>query len=159
MKKPFYSTHERLASLSTAAHSWLGTPFRQGCRVKGAAGGVDCVGLNLSCYEESGFVMPGTISLPPYELERYEHSDTSQLEEWFRSPDVRARMQLMDRDDPLMDGDTFFIRHRRAVHHVGLWVGGRMLFTMRGQGAMILKRENLEFLGGELRSVFRPTES
>lgn len=159
MRPPFFNSPERIEALRVEARTWAGTPFRQGCRVKGKGGGVDCIGFALACYEASGFAPPGRVTLPEYELEHYEHSDVSLLEEWFRGPDVRRSMERVDDDSPTLPGDLCFIRYRRAVHHVGVWIDGMVWHTMRTQYVMPMRIENIARLGGELRTRFRPIET
>ena len=157
---PFFAgAAERVYALRREALSWRGTPFRQGGRVKGPLGGIDCVGFVLACYAAAGFIAPGDVTVPPYDVDHYEHSDVSQLEEWFRAPAVRARMPRRDEDDSRHTGDLVFIRHRRAVHHCGLWIEGLVWHTMRGHGVLAMRPETLALGGAELRSHYRPVEA
>lgn len=156
MRVPYFLDPAREATLRAAARAWLGTPFREGGRVPGRHGGVDCVGFILACYVAAGFVAAGEVVVPAYDVDHYEHSDVSRLEEWFRAPAVRERMPRCDEAEPRRTGDLVFIRHRRAVHHCALWIDGALWHTVRGHGVLAMKPETLELTGAQLRSHYRP---
>jgi cell wall-associated NlpC family hydrolase len=154
---PYFSRPEAVAVLRAELPRWLGTPFRQAARLPGPQGGVDCVGLVIAAYEAAGAIEPGEHVPPPYELEHYEHTDTSQLEEWFRRPEIRARVRRCDEDDPRMDGDLLFLRHRRTTHHTGLWLDGMVWHVIRGHGVVQMHPRTLALphLSIEIRSAWR----
>lgn len=156
---PFFSTPERVAALRTEAQSWLWTPFRQGCCVKGKGGGVDCVGFVLACFEAAGVVRPGEITIPPYDIDHAQTGETFPLVEWFKAEWVRKRVTMMDRADPKQDGDLCFVKYAKGVHHLGLWLDGMVWHTMRRQFVMAIRPENIERLRGEIQAPFRPIES
>jgi len=52
------------ASVVAEARSWIGTPFHHAGRVKGPAGGVDCLMLLAEVYERAGVV--GRLTPPFY---------------------------------------------------------------------------------------------
>jgi hypothetical protein len=56
---PFFRTPERIASLESAARSWLGTPFAAGGgAAKGPRGGATCHELCLQTIADAGYPVP-----------------------------------------------------------------------------------------------------
>lgn len=117
---PFYASPEARASLSAEAHRWIGTPFRAASRVPGPRGGVDCVQLCAAIHAACGVCEP--LALPSAPLQWHHHHDESLLLEWFRSPEVRARVHRLDEADDWMAGDLVAIRTDLCAHHLGTWL-------------------------------------
>lgn len=123
----------RVASLVTACESWRGTPFRVRSCVKGAAGGVDCVGFVGSVFLEIGAV-PAAVAIPPYAINHAQHSDDSVLRGWFERPEVRARVRRVDEAEAALPGDMVFPVVGRCEHHLGLQLGAVVWHVTRGAG-------------------------
>ncbi len=64
--KWFFEDAESVSKLRVAADGWKSppTPFRKFSRVKGAAGGVDCIGLCEALMSETGVIGPNEFIFP-----------------------------------------------------------------------------------------------
>ncbi len=131
----FLNRPDRVATLRAECESWIGTPFRQNSHVKGAGGGVDCANFCASCMLAIGAVS-AEIVVPLYELNHAEHSSESQLRAWFDRPEVRARVRLLDEDEPHVDGDFVFPKVGRTEHHLGFRLGPLVYHVVRPAGAV-----------------------
>lgn len=130
----YFSDGAGVARLATACESWRGTPFRARSCVKGATGGVDCVGFVGAVFLEIGAI-PAAIAIPPYTVNHAEHSDESLLRGWFERLEVRARVRRLDEAEAALPGDLVFPVVGRCEHHLGLQLGALVWHVTRGAGA------------------------
>lgn len=140
----FLGRADRVELLRGECERWLGTPFRQNSRVCGPGGGVDCANYMAVVFE---FVDPllGAIVVPGYEVNHAEHSSESQLRAWFERPKVRARVRLLDEDEPHLDGDFVFPEVGRCEHHIGTRIGQLVYHVVRGGGVCHMTLGQLKF--------------
>lgn len=134
--RPFFKTIERKLALIHEARSWLRTPFRDHCAMKGI--GADCVGFAHGVYVAVGAIEP--IKFPTYALDEGSHSAQSKLEKviidsgmfaevWHRgSGGVVAAVSgrpsgAVDDLPPLMHGDLLGFHLGKSVHHCGILLG------------------------------------
>ena len=122
-REPFFSVSENRSRLSEIANSWVGTPFHANGCVKGPNGGTSCVGLVYGVAAELGLVSEDNeIELPegPVAVEWHKHSETSLLNEFFRSPKIRKHLKLVDTEhDTLEIGDLLAFKIDGIEHHLG----------------------------------------
>ena len=130
--RPFFKTIARKMDLIREARSWLRTPFRDHCAMKGV--GCDCVGFAHAVFVSVRAVNP--IQFPSYALDEGSHSNQSKLERvlidsgsfikiWNRSyaPTLsRSDAPTLDLP-PLMHGDLLGFHLGRSVHHTGILLG------------------------------------
>src|SRR4051812_21217411 len=103
----FFGHPLRVSALAHACASWRGTPFRERSAVKGPRGGVDCASYIAACLVEIEAI-DQTIAIPPYDVNRAQHTDESLFRAWFEQPDVRARVRSVQEEEPPVDGDFVF---------------------------------------------------
>lgn len=153
----FAGRPDRVAALRAACDSWRETPFRERSAVKGAGGGVDCASFIGCSFHECGAV-DERVTVPPYPLNHAEHSEESMFRAWFAQPAVRARVRVVDQDEPHVDGDIVFPRVGRAEHHAGLRLGKMVYHIARPSGWCCMGVEQLAFAGyGLHRTRYRLT--
>ena len=127
--QPFFRSIARKLALIHEARSWLRTPFRDHCAMKGV--GADCVGFAHGVYVDAGAIQP--ITFPAYALDEGSHSNESKLEAvlvqsgafaevWHRPVAAGADRGVYDLP-PLMHGDLITFHLGRSVHHCGILTG------------------------------------
>jgi hypothetical protein len=116
--------------------SWIPTPFRQGCAIKGRSGGVDCVHYVASCLKAIGQITD-EVEIPSYDPEHGDHSPHSLLLEWFANPAVAARVRKVEDGEPTLPGDLVMIKTGLCEHHMGIRFGGDVFHVVRGVGVII----------------------
>ena len=52
----YFEPIERQLKLKASIDSWIGTPFRHRCGVKGLQGGVDCIHFVAEVFKEVGLI-------------------------------------------------------------------------------------------------------
>ena len=140
----------RIAPLVAACESWRGTPFRGRSCVKGAMGGVDCVGFVGAVFHEIGAV-PMSVSIPDYAINHAEHSDESVLRGWFERAEVRARVRRVDEAEASLPGDLVFPVVGRCEHHLGLQLGSVVWHVTRGAGVCTMTVRQLKIAASRYR--------
>lgn len=103
-----------------AAASYVGTPFQHQGRLPGV--GLDCVGLVLCAFWESGY--------QPHEYQRYGR---------IPHPRVMRRELLKECDEvkaPWTPGDILWFRIRSYPQHLALWTGKDMIHAFEKLGAV-----------------------
>ncbi len=133
MSADYFTWLHRVVELQRACESWAGTPFRALSATKGAGGGVDCASFIGAVLVEIGAI-PSPISVPPYDLNRAEHSTVSLFHEWFSQPAVRARVRRVDEAEHRLDGDFVFPKVGRCEHHIGFRIGNHVYHVARPSG-------------------------
>jgi len=102
---------ERLAVVAEAI-SWLRTPFRDGCDVKGPKGGIDCGMLLVRVYVDTGLVQP--FDPRPYPARWFLHRSEERYLEWLEKfaveiPAAQAK-----------PGDIVIYQHGLTYSHAGI---------------------------------------
>lgn len=130
--------------LQEICREWVGTPFRERAAVKGPRGGVDCASFVGAVLLELGAI-DGAIAVPPYEVNRAEHTDESLFRAWFEQPAVRARVRRVDEAEPHLDGDLVFPVVGRCEHHIGIRIGELVWHVARPSGVCAMTVAQLKF--------------
>lgn len=169
MKRWFFDEHDRVAALQLEAESWIGTPFREHSKAKGAAGGVDCVGL-CECIELAAGVggsLPFRFPRTPMDYSM--HNDRSILLEYMRGEVWRdpqsARLKHIFAELPdvrelghgvvIMPGDLLGFKIGRAVHHLAVALDDEhFIHAFRGIGTVIATLQDSTF-ASRLHTLFR----
>lgn len=149
-RRDYFVDPERVFALVAELESWRGTPFRQRSRVRGAAGGVDCANFIAGVFFNVGAI-DAAVSVPPYDINHAEHSDESQLRAWFASPMVRARVRLVDEQEPPLSADMVFPIVGRCEHHLGLQIGGIVWHVARPSGVCTMATASLKLARSRYR--------
>jgi NlpC/P60 family putative phage cell wall peptidase len=107
----------RRAAVVAEAQSWIGTPFHHAGRVKGPAGGVDCLMLLAEVYERAGIVdhLTPPFYVPDWHLHR-------SAERYIEGLLAYAREVTWDRraPAPAQPGDIAVFRFGRTFSHAAI---------------------------------------
>lgn len=157
---PFYLSAERQAAFVSEARSWIGTPFRENCSIKGPAGGIDCVRFALAVHVACGAVQPVDIEVLPVEFVRswHVHQTRSRVLDFFHQPEVRKRIRRLDEDETPMIGDMVALRQENCVHHLALFCGPEVLHVSVNGGVLSHSSRNPEMkkLVAAFYRIFEP---
>lgn len=125
MSTPFYNTDTRRSLLLEEARSWLGTPFRENCAIKGRDGGVDCAHYQAACHAAAGACQPLDLPVLPVEQVRawHQHNASSLIMNWLAQDGVRGRVRRIEPEETPMIGDLVLLKLDLTEHHLGLWCG------------------------------------
>jgi cell wall-associated NlpC family hydrolase len=120
--RPYFKGIDRKLALIREARSWLRTPFRAHCAMKGI--GADCVGFAHAVYVALGAVQP--IKFPDYALDEGSHSNESKLVRVLNETDLFTEIWHHaggEEIPPLTHGDLLCFHLGRSVHHCGILLG------------------------------------
>ena len=118
----YFSTEERKLEFLKEAESWLGTPFRPYCAVKGR--GVDCVRFIGALYARVGAIpLIDWGRFPKYNLDWSAHNEEPILEEALEALGLRYRK--IEKEEALDVGDVLAFAPGKVVHHLAAYCGRR----------------------------------
>jgi len=120
--RPYFKGIDRKLALIKEARSWLRTPFRDHCAMKGI--GADCVGFAHAVYVAVGAIQP--IKFPDYALDEGAHSNESKLVRVLSETDLFTEIWHHaggEEIPPLTHGDLLCFHLGRSVHHCGILLG------------------------------------
>jgi cell wall-associated NlpC family hydrolase len=129
------------------AREWLGTPYRPAQRVKGRAGGVDCLTFVVEVYERAGII-------PPYVVPFYP-------QDWHLHRDVERYLEGVleyahEIDGAPQPGDVALFRFGRCFAHGGIVIQWpQMIHAWNGMGVVPVDATQA-LLGGRPRRFFSP---
>jgi cell wall-associated NlpC family hydrolase len=135
------------AAVVAEAESWLGTPYHAAQRVKGPAGGVDCLTFVVEVFERAGLI-------PHYEIPYYP-------QDWHLHRDVERYLDgVLERareiPGPPQPGDIALFRFGRCFAHGGIVTAWPMLIhAWNGMGVVPVDATQA-LLGGRARRFFSP---
>ena len=154
--EPFYKTPERRAALIAEALSWIGTPFRENCAVKGVDGGVACAQYLAACHAAAGACAPIDLPALPVEHVRswHEHHADSLILEWLGRPEIRGRVRKIDDGAERMIGDIVVLKIKQTEHHVALWAAPHLLHVAIPAGVVAHSVRDRELLK-DVRCTYR----
>lgn len=148
--KAFFCGEERVRRLELAAQEWVGTPFRNGSRVRGV--GANCVGAVAGVLIDAGFAVPEY----PQVATRWarDHTDSA-MATWLDGQRCFAAIGDVGLISP---GDVAGMQVGRCIHHLCLILpDGRFLQCSEGMGVIILSQAERQFTK-RLARVWRPIE-
>ena len=150
MMRPYFDSKQRQKLLKAELDSWLSTPWRHMCMVKGR--GCDCVGLVLGVLVNVGFLRPEEIKLPPYPPDWHLHKEHLELLNWFKS-----RPDVMEVTGPLQNGDILLFQYGKSPSHLGIFWGKNIYHSVTNRYVLVspLKDPNLK---KRLVTIFRCME-
>jgi NlpC/P60 family putative phage cell wall peptidase len=127
--------------------SWLGTPFRHWCGVKGQ--GVDCIHFVVRVLEATAGV--GPLRIPEYSRDWHRHQDASLLLDGIRRQLPAAEVC----GDP-EDGDVLLFKFGRTASHSSIFCGGRLWHSVTGAGVVAVSWPD-RMWRRRFRAMFRVT--
>jgi cell wall-associated NlpC family hydrolase len=134
------------AAVVAEAESWIGTPYRAAQRVKGPAGGVDCLTLVVEVYERTGVVPHHDVPFYPHDW--HLHRD---IERYLNGVLEYACEVAVPRP-----GDVVLFRFGRCFAHGGIvthWP--RLVHAWNGAGVVPADADQ-PLLGKRPRRFFNP---
>ena len=120
--RPYFYTKERQEALKAELDSWLDTPWRHQCMVKGR--GCDCAGLVLGVLVNIGFLRSEEIKLPPYPPDWHLHKEHLELINWFRSRD-----DVIEVEQP-QNGDILLFQYGKSPSHTGIFFDAKVYHSV-----------------------------
>jgi cell wall-associated NlpC family hydrolase len=157
---PYYQSPDRQSAFLTEARRWIGTPFRAGSAICGEHGGVDCVGLVAAIHSACGAC--SLSELPRRPLDWHLHNDASAILEFFRMPEVRARLAGIEEGRSRLNGDLVAVQTGLCVHHLGLWIsdgiGAHLLHVPVGSRVQRWSMDD-PMLRGRIAGIWRILEA
>lgn len=139
---------KRLAVVAEAG-SWIGTPYRAAQRVKGRAGGVDCLTFVVEVYERAGLVPH--CAVPFYPPDWHLHRG---IERYLDGVLEYAR----EIEGPPEPGDIVLFRFGRCFAHGGIVTSWpRLIHAWNGAGVVPVDADQ-PLLGQRPRRFFSPFE-
>lgn len=118
-----------------AALGWLGTPFHDRARVKGA--GVDCVNLLIAAFTEAGLI---TESDPAYKPQWFQHRDEPRFLQGLEAHGARR----IDPDSAL-PGDVLMYNYGRHAAHGAIVVDEITIVHAFKPVGMVTRGDRREF--------------
>lgn len=158
--RPFYSSAVRRELLLAEAQSWLGTPFRENCAVRGRDGGIDCTHYQAACHTAAGACASLELPHVPVEVVRYwhQHHSVSRILEFLGRPEFRGRVRKVDEGEPPAVGDIAVLRIEHTEHHLGLFTGAHIYHVAIPAGVIRTSVRDAKFME-HVRSYYRIMES
>ena len=153
----WFSNPERIATLTTAARQWIGTPFMPNAAVKGA--GVSCQKLVGSIYIEAGF-LPAGYAIPEGPMD-WGGAQTDSLIGKFMASQGRYFAEIPDaRCAKIQPGDMVGFKFGGCVHHCGLVIAddGAFIHALRRTNVSVACLRDATF-HSRLEIIWRPIES
>lgn len=116
--KYFFEDKDQQDQLRKILESWLGTPHRHHCGVKGL--GVDCIHLVVKTLEEMGILRWRKNLVPDYPPDWHIHNTRELLKEGLEK---EVRGEWVDLGS-LMNGDIVLSHFGKAASHSGIFFDG-----------------------------------
>ena len=140
--KNYFETPERQAALVAELESWLRTPFREKCAVKGPRGGTDCVMFVQACLV-SQRAIPAE-DLPRYTAEMTQQQHNREMTRWLNERPYFARIAEFEGERMpdlsgigIIPGDIFTFRVLDAAHHLAIADSARSFIHCTRQDGVI----------------------
>ena len=114
----YFADSEKQQELKRILDSWIGTPFRHHCGVKGL--GCDCIHFVARVFEEIGILRWRKGLIPDYPRDWHLHNTRELLLESLIN---ESNVIAADLDNP-MNGDILLSHYGQAASHAGIYYGG-----------------------------------
>ena len=112
----YFKTKERQELLRRELESWLDTPWRHRCSVKGA--GCDCIGMVYGVMTNIGAVNPDKINMPEYPRDWHMHKNDELL---YNGLKATKELEEIEVDKNRSNGDILLFKYGKACSHVGIY--------------------------------------
>ena len=116
--KYYFEDIENQKRLKQVLDSWLGTPFRHHCGVKGC--GTDCLHFAARVFEEMGILIWRKNLVPDYPKDWHLHNTRELLKEAINRELKGEWRELKD----FMNGDILLSHFGKAASHTGIYFDG-----------------------------------
>lgn len=126
----YFSDPERVQILKRVLDSWVGTPYRHWCGVKGE--GCDCVHFVARVMEEIGYVKKGALKIPWYDRDWHLHHCEELLFAGVKKYLVLQEVPVKN----LLDGDLLLFRFGRAMAHSAFYLDGHIYHAVNRIGVL-----------------------
>jgi len=129
----YFEDINRQLRLKAIIDSWIGTPFRHRCAVKGKQGGVDCIHFVAEVFKELGVIQDYTV--PEYEHDWHLHkSEEKLLRSIFKFAEAlkdKGSLKNVGFNDP-KNGDIIMFQFGRTVSHASIYYDKRIYQSLTG---------------------------
>lgn len=147
----FFNTPQRINKLRTTAMSWLGTPFRGNCAVKGKHGGVSCQTLAGEIYREAG-LLDKSFSIPQGSMSWSSTHKKSLIEDYLAT----QAMHFTVVSPPIQAGDLVGFKLGGCVHHLGVALDANtFIHCLDRHGTRVSALRDPTF-GSRIAKIWRP---
>lgn len=140
------SDFSRRDAVVAEAQSWIGTPFHHAGRIKGPAGGVDCLMLLAEVYERAG--VTGPVAPPFYVPDWHLHRDAERY--------MEGLLPYARPVDCALPGDVALFRFGRTFSHGAIVTRWPRLVHAYWQRGVVLGDAALHPLAGRPVRFFSP---
>lgn len=130
--KWYFEDINRQLRLKAIIDSWLDTPFRHRCAVKGKQGGVDCIHFIAEVFKELGVI--NDYIVPDYACDWHLHRSEERLMLGifnFAGSVQNYSLQNVGFDDP-ENGDVIMFQFGRSTSHASIYYDKRIYQSMVG---------------------------
>ena len=125
----YFENKEKDLELKRILDSWLNTPFRHHCGVKGL--GCDCIHFAMMVFDEMGLVDSKKIKVPDYPRDWHMHNTREILKEaliqYLNVVELNLNVESMN-------GDIILSHYGKASSHVGIVYGDQVYQSLTSIG-------------------------
>jgi cell wall-associated NlpC family hydrolase len=140
------------AAVVAEALSWIGTPYRAAQRVKGLAGGVDCLTFVVEVFGRQGFDTSYFHRVPFYPQDWHLH----RADERYLAGVLEYSREIVGPPQP---GDIVLFRFGRCFAHGGIITAWPMMVHAWNGVGVVPVDATQAALGGRVRRFFSPFEA
>lgn len=152
----YFDDPNRQVRLKQILESWVGTPFRHRCGVKGL--GADCIHFVARVFEELGVIRWRADMIPDYPPDWNLHKTRELLCE---AIEREAKVEKFEIDDPFRwnfkNGDIVCSYYGKAASHAGIFCDGYVYQTLEDMGVIKTHLEDDYFIR-RIKIVYRILE-
>ena len=139
MIKEFFETEAKQQELKKILDSWIGTPFRHHCGVKGL--GCDCIHFVACVFDEMKIIKMTKKLIPDYPKDWHIHNTRELLLEgikkFLKTEDVEFKN--------LKNGDIILSHYGKASSHIGIYLDGYVYQALEKIGVCKINIKDKKF--------------
>jgi cell wall-associated NlpC family hydrolase len=133
----YFENIEEKDRLKKILDSWISTPYRHACGVKGL--GCDCIYFVARVYEEMGLL--NNVIIPKYPKDWHLHNTRELLEEGIIKNLNTEKVSLFD----FMSGDIICSHYGKAASHAGIYFDGYIYQALNHIGVCKINANDKKF--------------
>lgn len=147
--KWFFEDEDKIKILQSELDSWIRTPYRHMCGVKGL--GCDCIHFVVRVFEnpELGVVSYGRVRVPKYNRDWHLHHTDELLYNALRSHPKLEEIYL----GGYMEGDILLHKFGRAMSHSAIYSRGKIFHSMDKIGVTTADIDDPRFASSKRRKA------
>lgn len=145
---PYFINSERIARLSAVIASWMETPYKHWCGVKGE--GCDCIHFVCRVLEECGFAKK-PYQIPWYPKDWHLHNSAELLLDG-----LRDQVPHIEADSP-GDGDIMLFKFGKTLSHSAIHIGGYLHHSLNDVGVIRTRLHGSKW-DRRIAVIMRPAE-